>query len=190
MRTWRQEAPTAGAEGFFSPFHPAIHVSADPGRVREPWWHAVRFDYTRLPVLERLLDITRLDYRLFTYRLARPRRAPVVRSWLPGYFFVEFDDRDAWRQLNLIPGVIEVLGTRLASGVVDDLVARLPQRPRPEGSDESIPRGTTVRVLAGMFQGHSAPVVWSERRRVKILMMMFERPTEIELRTKDVEIVA
>jgi transcription antitermination factor NusG len=69
-----------------------------------------------------------LNYRLFTYEHQRPRRRPTIRSWLPGYFFIEFDMHDEWYQLNRVPGVIEILQRPLEAELIDDLVERLPKR--------------------------------------------------------------
>src|SRR3954447_23147772 len=55
------------------------------------------------------IGVINLNYRLFTYEYQRPPSPPTIRSWLPGYFFIEFDMlHDAWGQLNRIPGVIEI----------------------------------------------------------------------------------
>jgi hypothetical protein len=82
MRAWWQEGAIAEPE-----FRPAIRNDVDPDRVREPWWYAVRFNHSRSRVLEPLLKVIDLNYRLFTYEHQRPRRRPTIRSWLPGYFF-------------------------------------------------------------------------------------------------------
>lgn len=192
MRAWWQEEADAGSDVGFSPvFRFAICENVDPGRLREPWWHAVRFDSTRYRVIERLLGILGFEYRLFTYLHHRARRAPAVRSWLPGYFFVEFDARDEWRQLRDIPGVIQVFDDApISSVIIEDLVVRLiDPAGDPAGECESLPRGSSVKILVGTFSGRQAVVTWSERKRVRILMMMFERPMEIEFRTRDVEAV-
>jgi transcription antitermination factor NusG len=93
--------------------------------------------------------------------------------------------------LNRVPGVIEILKRPLEAELIDDLVERLPKRVSAIVTEcESVPRGSTVRIKTGTFEGHTASVTWSERRRVKVLMMAFNRPTEVEMRTRDVEIVA
>jgi transcription antitermination factor NusG len=190
MRAWWQEEAAAGSAPV-PEFRSAISEDVDIHRVREPWWHAVRFNHSRARVLEPLLGVINLNYHLFTYEFQRPRRPPTIRSWLPGYFFIEFDMlHDAWGQLNRIPGVIEILKGPLEAELIEDLVNRLPKRVMPSDNEcESIPRGSQVRIKSGPFAGHMASVTWSERKRVKILMMMFGTPKEIPLRTRDVEIV-
>jgi transcription antitermination factor NusG len=150
------------------------------------------FIHSRARVLEPLLGVINLNYRLFTYEYQRPPSPPTIRSWLPGYFFIEFDMlHDAWGQLNRIPGVIEIPKRPLEAELIEDLVQRLPRRVSLASNEcESIPRGSQVRVKSGTFAGHTASVTWSERKRVKILMMAFNRPTEVGMRTGDVEIVA
>lgn len=200
MRAWRQEGAPDGIDlGYFSPeFYSAIDDEADSDRVRELWWYVVKFDVSRSRVLERLLRIVGLKYQIFVYEHHRPRRRPTIRSWIPGYFFVEFDiNRDRWRQMLDIPGVMEVLGAPTAlpahgEGSVENLVSRCPVRVNPEGDElESIPRGTTVRILRGTFAGEELrTVTWSERKRVRVLLVFFNRVIEPELRTRDVEVVA
>jgi transcription antitermination factor NusG len=180
----------------FSPtFWPAIDLCATdiPG-VRKPSWYAVKFDATRTRLIELLMDMIGLDYRIFIYHHQRARRRPTIRSWLPGYFFASFDaNRDGWYQIPKIPGVIEILGapTPMPDGALEDLAERCPTHVRPAGDElESIPRGAIVRVLRGSFAGDDIKTVtWSQRKRVKVLVMAFNRPMEVELRTKDVEVV-
>jgi transcription antitermination factor NusG len=186
MRAWWQEGAIAGLRNHT--FRAAIRNDNDLDRVREPWWYAVRFYPHRAQ--ERLLRILGFDYRLFTYTQRRPRKRPVIRNWLPGYFFVEFDAYDDWAQLSYIPGVIEVLRTPITYDEIESLTQRLPTIIEPAGENESIARGTVVRVKNGTFQGYTAPVIWSERKRAKIMTMMFGRPLPAEFRTRDVEIVS
>jgi transcription antitermination factor NusG len=149
MRAWWQEEATAGSAPI-PEFRSAISEDVDINRVREPWWHAVRFNHSRARVLEPLLGVINLNYRLFTYEFQRPRRPPTIRSWLPGYFFIEFDMlHDAWVQIKRIPGVIEILKRPLEAELIDDLVDRLPKRVNALVSEcESVPRGSTVRIRA------------------------------------------
>jgi transcription antitermination factor NusG len=180
MRAWWAAAGSAPIPEFRS----AISEDVDINRVREPWWHAVRFNHSRARVLEPLLGIINLNYRLFTYEFQRPRRPPTIRSWLPGYFFIEFDMlHDAWGQLNRIPGVIEILKRPLEAELIDDLVDRLPKRVNALVSEcESVPRGSPVRIKSGTFEGHTASVTWSERKRVKIVMMAFSLIGRLKLK--------
>jgi hypothetical protein len=56
--SWWQEEAIAGPELFF---RSAIADDVDLDRVREPWWYAVRFNHTRVRVLEGILAIVGLD---------------------------------------------------------------------------------------------------------------------------------
>ena len=196
MRAVWQEVAIAGLDpGTFSPvFWPAISEITDSDRLREPWWYAVKFDAGRSKLLERLLGLVGLDYRMFVYEYRRPRQRPTTRSWLPGYFFVEFDPGDRWQQLLSMPGVITVLGRipNDGEGSIEDLVARCPVKVEPTGEGlESIPRGSQVRILSGTFAGNELrAVTWSERKKLRVNMMAFNRVMEVELRTQDVEVVS
>jgi len=191
-----QETTTAELDlGYFSPeFWPAICEDTGSDRLREPWWYAVKFDAGRSRLLERLLKLVGLEYRMFVYEYHRPRQRSTTRSWLPGYFFVEFDVDDRWRQLHEMPGVIAVLGRipTTGEGSIDDLVARCPVKVEPTGDGlESVPRGSQVRILRGTFaDGELRAVTWSERKRLKVRVMAFNRAMEVELRTRDVEVVS
>ena len=199
MRAVDWPAAPDGPEEDFSTFRSAIivHDDTDESRRRRPLWFAVKFDSSRSRLVERLLKVISLDYKLFTVEHRRPRQRSTVRSWLPGYLFVEFDPLlDAWQQLHDVPGVTAVLGRptplpAAGDGSVADLVARCPVRLEPTGDGlESIARGSAVRVLTGTFAGDELrTVTWSERKRVRVLVMAFNRPVEIELRTRDVEVV-
>ena len=194
MRAERVEDVVAGPEcqAFWSAIllQPPVHGCVS---YREPRWYAVRFGQINERLMLRLLDLIGLPYHIFTYLHQVGRQRETTRSWLPGYMFVEFDAvRDDWGQLNRVPGIVEVLGgpTPLDTGVVEDLVERLPRRLPKNGPDTEVPVGTEVRITDGMFRGHVGKVIKSDRRQVTVLWMMFGHLREQTLRTADVEVVA
>jgi transcription antitermination factor NusG len=195
MRTERVEGAVAGRY-----FSPAI-IFSEPdalgcGSYRVPRWYTVRFGQINERLMLRLLDLIGLPYHIFTYLHQVGRQRETTRSWLPGYFFVEFDrELDDWGQLNRVPGIIEILGapTALDTGIVEDLVERLPRRLPKNCSATVIPVGAEIRINdGGPFQGHLARVIPAKAPApgyVTVLWMMFGHLREQTLRTADVEVV-
>lgn len=160
---------------------------------REPLWYVLKYVSGKEALVTRLLDYVRLPYRHLVFRQRVKRfKEPVERAWLPGYMFLSFDRvRDNWGQVLRMPYALEVLGdpSPLPPGVVDDLVLRLPLRPTKPSAFSCIAPGTRVRFRRGAFLDHAGPVTWSERRKVKVMLMLFNMPKEIEVDVSDVEIV-
>lgn len=208
MRTERVEGAVAGRY-----FSPAI-IFSEPdapgcGSYRNPRWYTARFGQINERLMLRLLDLIGLPYHIFTYLHQVGRQRETTRSWLPGYFFVEFDrELDDWGQLNRVPGIIEILGspTALDTGIVEDLVERLPRRLPKNSAHTVVPIGTDIRIAdRGAFHGHIAKVIpgkkgapvqlpdgsWEDPDPgyVTVLWMMFGNMREQRLRVADVEVV-
>jgi transcription antitermination factor NusG len=199
MRAERVEGTAAGIEipqGVLWDFAPAILSGPEDlgcGSYREPRWYAVRFGQISEPLVLRLLDLILLPYHIFTYQHQTGRHRTTTRSWLPGYMFVEFDPSDNWRQLLLIPGVIEVLGspTPLADGVIEDLLTRLPRRLPKNTAHTVIPVGSAVRVKDGPFSGVEAKVIEiKDDDHVCAMWMMLGALREQVFRVADLEVVS
>jgi transcription antitermination factor NusG len=97
-----------------------------------------------------------LPFHVFSNRYRNAQQRETIRSWLPGYLFVEFDvARDDWGQLKRIPGVIEILGapTPLPEGQLEELISRLPTHLERTADDAVIPVGAEVWITAGAFAG-------------------------------------
>src|SRR4051812_14008405 len=171
MRTERVEGAVAGRY-----FSPAIIFSETEdlgcGSYRNPRWYTARFGQINERLMLRLLDLIGLPYHIFTYLHQVGRQRETTRSWLPGYFFVEFDrELDDWGQLNRVPGIIEILGspTPLDTGIVEDLVERLPRRLPKPAPGVTVPVGAEVKITKGVFLGHVAKVIDADCQYVTVL---------------------
>lgn len=131
-------------------------------------------------------------------RVARVRKSKVVaeeRRLYPGYIVVEMEPTEETLKLvTSIPGVTHMLGMRKdREGVQEPLalteeevsamleqVERGQDRVQPEAPFE---KGETVKVTKGPFAGFTGTVeeIMSERRRVKVVVTIFGRPTPIDL---------
>lgn len=159
---------------------------------REPLWYVLKYVSGKEKVLTWLLWHIGLPFQHLTYLQKVKRSAPVQRAWLPGYIFLSFDRiRDNWGQVLRMPYALEVLGdpSPLPPGLVDDLVLRLPQRPAKPTAFSCIAPGTRVRFRKGAFAEHEGPVTWSDRRKVKVMLMLFNRPEELLADVSDVVIL-
>ena len=176
---------------YVSDFSPAI---LSP--VRDPAWHTLRYITGHDRPLLRLLRHIGLTCQHLCYqqRLSRTRIL-VERPWFPGYLFISFDvQRDNWGQVLRMPYAVTFLGglgapAALPHGVIEDLALRLPQRLSRPAQIACVAPGSRVRVRGGPFEGHEANVTWSDRRSLKVVAMLFNRPTEIALHSGDVEVL-
>jgi transcription antitermination factor NusG len=171
-------------------FFPCIRANAE-GRV--PTWYVLRYEYSGERLLRRILDTQiKVPYHIFTYLKRMPRSRPLECPWLPGYMFVEFDCAlDSWQQLDRVPHVIGVLGdpSPLPAGEMDNLRTRLPAGFARPTEFSSVAPGQRVRVKAGVRKGNVYVVLWSDRKHLKIMDFMFNRPQEVLLSTADVEVL-
>lgn len=117
----------------------------------------------------------------------------IRRDWLPGYLLLEFDvRRDRWQQIIRMPYAIGYLGspTPVPSEIIDDLIRKCPERLSRPSAISCIAPGTNIKILRGPFSGHQAVVTWSDRRTLKVPLMLFgSRNVEVTLRSADVEVV-
>lgn len=161
---------------------------------RTPEWYALRYESGKEKLLFWCLDHIGLPYKHLTFLAKVKKRAkPVPRSWLPGYLFVLCDLRvDRWQQVVRMPHAIEYLGspTSIPAAKFDDLCRRCPEHLAKPGQFSSVAPGTTVRIRTGPLQGHTAVVSWSDRKIVKLPILLFgSRDVEVTLKTKDVEVI-
>ena len=194
------DRPYIGSEvrDWTSNFSPAILPrSSDVPRI--PQWFILRYITNHQISLLRLLHYVAMPYKHLTYYHRLSRREAYVRAWFPGYMFLEFDVLyDNWGQILRMPGAIEFLGgpSALPSGVVEDLALRLPQKLARPSKLSCYAEGTRVRVksepqalLPHPLEGHEGTVMWADRRSVKVIAMIFNRPTEVKLSASEVELV-
>ena len=131
-------------------------------------------------------------------KVARVRKSKIVaeeRQLYPGYIVVELEPSERTLALvNSIPGVTHMLGTKLEPIALpeDEVNSMLEQIER--GRDQAEPeapfeKGENVKVAKGPFAGFTGTVdeIFTERRRVKVIVAIFGRPTPIDLDFLDVQ---
>jgi len=131
-------------------------------------------------------------------KVAKVRKSKIVaeeRTLYPGYIIVEMDPTEAtFGLVNAIPGVTHMLGTKLepvpltdeeANSMLEQIERGL-ERAEPESPFE---KGENVKVTKGPFAGFTGTVdeIFAERRRVKVIVTIFGRPTPIDLDFLDVQ---
>jgi transcriptional antiterminator NusG len=131
-------------------------------------------------------------------KVTRVRKSKLVaeeRRLYPGYIVVELEPSERTLALvNSVPGVTHVLGTSkepipLTEEEVRsmlDQIERGRERAEPESPFE---KGEGVKVTKGPFAGFTGTVeeIFVERRRVKVTVTIFGRPTPIDLDFLDVQ---
>lgn len=131
-------------------------------------------------------------------KIAKVRKSKIVsddRQLYPGYLIVEMEPSEhALGLVNSIPGVTHMLGTKQEPTPLseDEVQAMLDQIER--GRDQAEPeapfeKGENVKVTKGPFAGFTGSVdeIFAERRRVKVIVTIFGRPTPIDLDFLDVQ---
>jgi transcriptional antiterminator NusG len=131
-------------------------------------------------------------------RVARVRKAKIVaeeRRLYPGYIVVEMEPGEQTMALvNSIPGVTHLLGTKdqpvpLTEAEVNSMLEQI-ERGRDKAEPEApFEKGENVKVTKGPFAGFTGQVeeIFAERRRVKVTVTIFGRPTPIDLDFLDVQ---
>ena len=192
MRTVVQETRDAGdvieIADWRSEFSPAI-VRSTPdlpecvSLSREPLWYTARFDFSKRRVMFRVLDHIGIRFHTFEYVFKRPRAKPTLRSWFPGYIFLNFDvQRDRWHQLRRVPGIVQIIEHQsghiaaIDDEVMEDLLRRCPKNLPLATAETTLKPGTVVRVKTGVFGGQEGVVQSSDRRVAYTTVWMFNRP--------------
>lgn len=131
-------------------------------------------------------------------RVARVRKSKIVaeeRQLYPGYIIVELEQAEQTLALvNSIPGVTHMLGTKdqpmpLTEAEVNSMLEQI-ERGRDKAEPEApFEKGENVKVTKGPFAGFTGQVeeIFAERRRVKVTVTIFGRPTPIDLDFLDVQ---
>ena len=187
---------TRGSGELWSPtkvekFYPAIclETTAD----RRPEWYALRYETGKEALLFWCISHIGLEYRHLTFLKKDKRGKSGKRNWLPGYLFLNFDrDMDRWQQVTRMPHAFSFLGSPspIPAAKFDDLVRRCPERLARPSEFSCVAPGTVIRILRGPLQGHTAVVAWSDRKTVKVPMLLFgSRDVEVTLKSADVEVV-
>lgn len=131
-------------------------------------------------------------------RVTRVRKAKLVadeRQLYPGYLVVEMEPgEETMKLVNSIPGVTHVLGTRqeplpLTEAEVASMLDQIERGQEKAEPEAPFDKGETVKVTKGPFAGFTGTVdeILTERRRVKVIVTIFGRPTPIDLDFLDVQ---
>ena len=186
----------AQAEEWTPTFIPAI--CHDPsgnrgdGVWRNPEWFVVRFEFHGARLFTRILQMMKLDYHHLQYEHRRRHKKPTLRSWLPGYMFVQTDlVRDYWQQLYEAPHFLGMLGgpTPISDHEMGILVASCPFRIAKTAPEACIPNGAKVKVLRGSYENHIATVIDSDRKTATVNIWMFNQMIPVALSRRDIQVV-
>lgn len=154
-------------------------------------------------LLEKAIDAQEMR-RLFgrvilpAERVTRVRKSKLVadeRQLYPGYLVVEMEpSEETMKLVNSIPGVTHVLGTRqeplpLTEAEVTSVLDQIERGQEKAEPEAPFDKGETVKVTKGPFAGFTGTVdeILAERRRVKVIVTIFGRPTPIDLDFLDVQ---
>ena len=125
------------------------------------------------------------------------KRSTTTKKFLPSYILVEVElDKVTQDLVVSTPGVTNFVGgggkpRSLRPAEVERIVGQINRSRTEEPSDIPFQAGDTVKVIDGPFQDFSGTIseVNMERRKVKVMVSIFGRPTPVELDFLQVEIV-
>jgi transcription antitermination factor NusG len=137
--------------------------------------------------------------KVYTQRVVRGARTWTERCYIPGYIFVRFDPVEDihWPQINYVRGIQTLLyaAHEKPAPIKDVAMAVLLDRcngDRVKAEDidlalsKVVPVGAMVRVVEGSFSEFVGRVSWSAQDRVKVVLSLFGRATNVSLPVKQV----
>jgi len=124
------------------------------------------------------------------------KRSTSTRKFLPSYILVEVDLNKTTQNLVVsTPGITNFVGAKgqpqpLRKAEVDRIMGQVDQTREAELSDVPFMAGDQVKVIDGPFADFSGFVseVNPERKKVKVMVSIFGRPTPVELDFLQVEL--
>jgi transcriptional antiterminator NusG len=131
-------------------------------------------------------------------KVTRVRKSKLVaeeRRLYPGYIVVEMElTEEALALVNSVPGVTHLLGTTkepipLGDEEVASMLEQIERGREMTEPEAPFDKGENVKVTKGPFAGFTGTVeeIFTERRRVKVIVTIFGRPTPIDLDFLDVQ---
>lgn len=115
----------------------------------------------------------------------------------PGYLFVAFDEAvDPWRKLTRTMGVKRIMmrsserPAPVPAGVVDRLRRESDGRLMLRSPAPLFEAGAILRIEDGPFADHNGVCLWNDETRVRVLLDLFGRSTEVTLNRGDVQAAA
>jgi transcriptional antiterminator NusG len=175
-------------------------TKADSQPVRRLRWYAVRCDNTRA-VVKAGVGIARLGVHVFIPKAFRTEKRG---KWLvsvpdglllPPYLFIAMRSNGPWRAVKDAEGVDKIMGCRDGDGNFKAMpipyremrkirrAARAGERRKDEARFKP---GQTVKIVNGPFSGFDGIFDRPAKERVRILVSLFGRQSEIELEEADV----
>lgn len=156
-------------------------------------WYVAQVETHKAVMAERF--VTQLGYDVFnpkvrkTHHYAKQRARSSVRSYVPGYMFVNFEKDDGcWPLINDQPGVRTIMysGPETPAPVRDEALVPLMSMCSNGYVDEVeadrflFRVGGLAKVIEGPFSGFIGPVKEATYERLKVLLTVFARPTLIQ----------
>jgi transcriptional antiterminator NusG len=123
------------------------------------------------------------------------KKRQVSKVFYPGYLFVEIDmDNKSWYAVRSTPGVTGFVGTSstptaLAEEEVKKIFDQIGERRGEIETVIHVEKGENVRIASGPFAGCSGVVeeINKEKGKLTIMIMIFGRPTPVEIDMEQVE---
>jgi len=125
------------------------------------------------------------------------KRATSTKKFLPSYILVEVDlDKVTQNLVISTPGITNFVGAKgqpqpLKQEEVDRIMGQVDQTREAEATEVPFVSGDQVKVIDGPFADFSGFVseINMERKKVKVMVSIFGRPTPVELDFLQVELV-
>jgi transcriptional antiterminator NusG len=125
------------------------------------------------------------------------KRSTTTKKFLPSYILIEMDlDKQTQNLVVNTPGITNFVGAggkpqALRQNEVERIVGQIDRSREEESDDIPFQAGDAVKVNDGPFTDFSGTVseVNLERRKVKVMVSIFGRPTPVELDFLQVEMV-
>ncbi len=122
-------------------------------------------------------------------KIKKGKKVMEERRLYPGYIVIEMEPtNEALKLVNSVPGVTHFLGTRnkpiaLGEDEVNALLAQVEESKKKVVTKIPFTKGERVTVIDGPFTDFVGTVeeIYPEREKVKVMVIIFGRPTPIEL---------
>ena len=121
--------------------------------------------------------------------MKRGKRSTTVRKFLPSYILIEMElTRETQHLVTNAPGITNFVGssgkpTPLREDEVERILAQMDKTRSRESLEIPYQVGDVVKVIDGPFVDFSGSVsdINSERKKIKVMVSIFGRPTPVEL---------
>ncbi len=129
------------------------------------------------------------------------RKVQINKKFFPGYVFIRMDlTKEAWHLVKNTPKISGFLGGNTPRPVpqrqIDDMLGRAQPKEVPADEEQTAPEsfvdynvGDQVRVKSGAFANFTGEVeeVNADKRKIKLSVSIFGRPTRVEVDFTEVE---